>query len=56
VISTNIVVIDELDGPCDLDMVLLNAPMAAVAHMVVWATMVILCSSAQTTFASTYYS
>lgn len=56
VTSTNNVVIDELDGPCDLDMVFLNAPMAAVAQMVVWATMVILCSSAQTTFASTYYS
>lgn len=56
VISINIVVIDELDGTCGLDMVFLDAPMAATAQMVVWATMVILCSSAQTTFASTYYS
>ena len=38
VISKNIVVIDELDGPCGLDMVFLDAPMAAAAQMVVWAT------------------
>jgi len=56
VISKNIVVIDEIDGPCGLDMVFLDAPMAAAAQMVVWATMVILCLSAQTTFVSTYYS
>ena len=31
VISINIVVIDELDGPCGLDMVFLDAPMAATA-------------------------